>query len=215
MKLLTRIACLSLAAVMAALIPVAIAEDAPANVLGFKTKTIDGEEVALDKYKGKVMLIVNVASKCGLTPQYEQLQALHDKYNEKGLAVLGFPANNFNGQEPGTEAEIKEFCSSKFQVKFDMFSKVSVKGDDIAPLFKFLTSADTNKDFAGDIKWNFTKFLVDREGKVIARFEPKTTPDAAEVVAAIEKALAAAPAAGGDDDFDELLVGPISGQAVL
>lgn len=157
------------------------------SVLDFTVKDIDGQEVNLDKYQGNVLLIVNVASKCGLTPQYEQLEALHEKYADRGLRILGFPANNFGQQEPGTDAEIKAFCTTKYQVGFDMFSKVSVKGDDIAPLYKFLTAE--NEPFAGDIQWNFTKFLVDRDGKVIARFEPKTTPDAEEVIQAIESAL--------------------------
>lgn len=159
------------------------------SVLDFTVKDIDGKDVPLSRYKGRVLLVVNVASKCGLTPQYEQLQALHEKYGEKGLAVLGFPANDFGSQEPGTEAEIKEFCSTKFGVKFDMFSKVSVKGDDCCDLYKFLTSEQKNEKFAGDIKWNFTKFLVGRDGKVVARFEPRTKPDDADVIKAVEAEL--------------------------
>jgi len=159
------------------------------SVLDFTVKDIDGKDVPLSRYKGKVLLVVNVASKCGLTPQYEQLEALHEKYGEKGLAVLGFPANDFGSQEPGTEAEIKEFCSTKFGVKFDMFSKVSVKGDDCCDLYKFLTSEQKNEKFAGDIKWNFTKFLVGRDGKVVARFEPRTKPDDADVIKAVEAEL--------------------------
>jgi glutathione peroxidase len=158
--------------------------------LDFTVKNIDGESTDLGKYKGKVVLIVNVASKCGLTPQYEQLQALHDKYAEQGLSVLGFPANNFGGQEPGDEKQIKAFCSEKYEVKFDLFAKVSVKGDDTCELYRFLTSEKDNGEFGGEIKWNFTKFLVGRDGKVLARFEPRTKPDAKEVVEAIEKALA-------------------------
>lgn len=157
--------------------------------LEFKLKDIDGKDVDLSMYKGKVVLMVNVASKCGLTPQYEQLQALHDKYAGKGLAVLGFPANNFGGQEPGTNEEIKRFCTSKYAVKFDMFAKVSVKGQDKCDLYKFLTSKKENGKFGGEIKWNFTKFLIGRDGKVVKRFEPRTKPDAKEVAAAIEKAL--------------------------
>jgi len=171
----------------------AIAEDAAMQKepLAGNVKNIDGAEVDLSQYKGKVVMIVNVASKCGLTPQYEQLSALHEKYKDQGLAILGFPANDFGAQEPGTESEIKTFCQTKYDVKFDMFSKVTVKGDAMAPLYKYLTSKDTNPEFAGDIAWNFTKFLVNREGKVVARFEPKTKPDAPEVIAAIEKELAA------------------------
>ncbi len=161
-----------------------------AKVTDQKVTNIDGKEVDLKDYEGKVVLMVNVASKCGLTPQYEQLVGLHEKFKDKGFQVLGFPANNFGGQEPGTNEEIKTFCSTKFGVEFPMFSKVSVKGDDIAPLYKELTQE--NGDFNGDIKWNFTKFLVGKDGKVIARFEPTVKPDAPEVVSAIEKAL------GGD-----------------
>ena len=162
------------------------------NVLSYKVKDINGKDVDLSKYKGKVLLIVNVASKCGLTPQYEQLEALHDKYAAKGLAILGFPANNFGAQEPGTNDEIKTFCTSKYNVKFDMFSKISVKDADIAPLYKDLTSEAKNGPFAGDIKWNFTKFLVGRDGKVVKRVEPKTKPDDPDVIKAIEAELAKA-----------------------
>ncbi len=158
--------------------------------LSFTVKDIDGLDVNLSKYAGQVVLIVNVASKCGLTPQYEGLQALQDKYADKGLTVLGFPANNFMKQEPGTDEEIKFFCTSKYNVTFPMFSKISVKGDDKAPLYQFLTEEESNGEFAGDINWNFEKFLVGRDGKVIARFSPKTAPDAEEVIAAIEKAIA-------------------------
>lgn len=160
-----------------------------AHVLDHSVKDIDGKDIDLEKYKGKVVMIVNVASKCGLTPQYEQLVALHEKYRDEGLEILGFPANNFLRQEPGTNEEIKAFCSLKFGVDFDLFSKISVKGDDIAPLYAQLTSEEDNGEFGGEIKWNFTKFLVNRDGEVVARFEPRTTPDAAEVVAAIEKHL--------------------------
>ena len=167
----------------------AAAAFAAISPLEFKVKDIDGKKIDLSKYEGKVVLMVNVASKCGLTPQYEQLQALHDEYAEKGLAILGFPANNFGKQEPGTNKAIKRFCTSKYDVKFDMFAKVSVKGDDQCELYKFLTSKEDNGKFGGEIKWNFTKFLIGRDGKVISRFEPRTKPDAKEVVSAIEKAL--------------------------
>ena len=172
---------------------VAAADDAkPASgVLDFKMKSLEGKEVDLSaKYKGKVVLIVNTASKCGNTPQYKPLEALHEKYGEKGLSILGFPANNFGHQEPGSDSEISEFCMKNYGVKFDMFSKISVKGDDKAPLYKFLTEKETNGAFAGDITWNFEKFLVSKEGKVVARFKPGVKPDSDEVIKAIEAELA-------------------------
>jgi glutathione peroxidase len=208
----------SLFAVAAAFVGMAFvagaADEAPKTALSFTVKDIDGKEVDLaKKYEGKVVLIVNTASKCGLTPQYEQLVELQAKYKDKGLAVLGFPANNFNEQEPGTDAEIKEFCATKYSVNFDLFSKISVKGDDQAPLYKYLTSEETNKGFGGEIGWNFTKFVVGKDGKVVARFDSKVKPDAPEVVKAIEDALAAE--AAGGDEWDDLNVGNLSGQAVL
>lgn len=157
--------------------------------LDFTMKDIDGKDVALSKYKGKVLLIVNVASKCGLTPQYDQLQQLHEKYRDKGLAILAFPANNFMGQEPGTNAEIKEFCQTKFKVGFDLFSKVSVKGDDACELYKYLTTRSQDTRKRGDIEWNFAKFLVDREGNLVERFNPRVKPDDAALVKAVEEAL--------------------------
>lgn len=160
------------------------------NVLDFKMRDIDGKDVKLKKYKGQVLLVVNVASKCGYTPQYEALQATYLKYKDQGFTTLAFPANNFGGQEPGTATEIKEFCESKYKVTFPMFAKISVKGDDQDPLYAFLTKPETNPQFAGDIKWNFSKFLIDRKGNVVARFEPKVKPDSPEVTAAIEKYLA-------------------------
>ena len=162
-----------------------------ASVLDFKMRDIDGNEVKLDKYKGKVLLIVNTASKCGYTPQYEGLQSVYTKYKDKGFYVLGFPANNFGSQEPGTETEIKEFCTSKYHVTFPMFAKISVKGEDQHPLYKFLTDKATDPEFAGDITWNFNKFHVDRKGKVVARFSSKDTPESDAVTAAIEKYVAA------------------------
>lgn len=159
------------------------------SVHEFKVQNIEGEDVDLSSYKGKVLLIVNVASKCGATPQYDPLQALHAKYADKGLVVMGFPANNFGGQEPGTNEEIAEFCSSKFSVEFPLFSKVSVKGDDKAPLFGYLTGAE-NPDKQGDIGWNFEKFLVGKDGKLVRRFGTRVKPDDADLVAAVEKALA-------------------------
>ncbi|HPO12320.1 MAG TPA: glutathione peroxidase [Candidatus Hydrogenedentes bacterium] len=166
------------------------AESKKESALDFSVKDIDGRDVSLSTYKGKVAMIVNVASKCGNTPQYEQLEALHEKYSGKGLAILGFPANNFKSQEPGTNEEIKAFCTLKYNVKFDMFAKISVKGEDIAPLYHFLTATEHNGEFGGEIQWNFTKFLLNRKGEVVARFEPKTKPDDPEVIKAIEAALA-------------------------
>lgn len=156
------------------------------NVHDFSAKTIDGADKKLADYKGRVMLVVNVASKCGLTPQYTALEKLHESYAPKGLSVVGFPANEFGAQEPGSEADIKAFCTTNYGVAFDMMSKVVVKGDGIHPLFSYLTK---DSKFAGDIKWNFNKFLVGKDGEVLARFEPQVTPDAPEVKAAIEKAL--------------------------
>lgn len=156
----------------------------------FTAKTIDGATKNLADYQGRVVLVVNVASECGLTPQYDGLEKLHEAYAAKGLSVLGFPANEFGAQEPGTDADIQQFCTTKFGVKFDMFSKVKVKGPGIDPLFAFLTSAVDNPKFSGDIKWNFNKFLVGKDGVVLARFEPPVEPTSADVKGAIEKALA-------------------------
>jgi len=157
--------------------------------LDFILENIEGELVNLSDYEGKVVMIVNVASKCGLTPQYEGMHALYKRYSARGFVVLGFPANNFRNQEPGTNAEIKQFCTASYGVSFPMFSKISVLGEDKHPLYEYLTGEKTNSGFSGDIQWNFTKFLINREGKVIARFEPKTEPDSKEVVAALEDAL--------------------------
>jgi glutathione peroxidase len=156
----------------------------------FSAKTIDGKERSLGDYRGKVALVVNVASECGLTPQYDGLEKLHETYAARGLAVLGFPANEFGAQEPGSDEQIHEFCKTKFGVKFDMFGKVKVKGQGIDPLFQFLTSSETNPGFSGDIKWNFNKFLIGKDGRVLARFEPQVEPTSPEVRAAVEKALA-------------------------
>ena len=153
------------------------------SVHEFTLNSIDGSPAPLSAYQGKVVLIVNVASRCGFTPQYTGLEALYEKYKDRGFVILGFPANNFGGQEPGTNEEIKTFCSTKYNVTFPMYSKISVKGDDKAPLYQFLTAT------GGEIQWNFTKFLVDKNGKVVARFEPKVTPESPEVAEAIEKAL--------------------------
>ena len=166
------------------------ASASPPSVFDFKMKDIDGKDVKLKKYKGNVLLVVNTASKCGYTPQYEGLQATYDKYRDKGFYVLGFPANNFGEQEPGTEKEIKEFCTSKYKVTFPMFAKISVKGEDQDPFYAYLTNKETNPAFAGDITWNFNKFLIDRKGNIVARFSSKDKPDSDAVTQAIEKYLA-------------------------
>lgn len=152
-------------------------------------KDIDGKDTSLKPYQGKVMLIVNVASRCGYTPQYKGLETVYEKYKDKGLVVLGFPCNQFGSQEPGTSQEIKEFCSSKYNVTFPMFSKINVNGPDRHPLY--IALAGKNSPFPGDIKWNFSKFLVGRDGKILNRFEPGTTPESPELTAAIDTALAA------------------------
>jgi len=161
------------------------------SVLEFTMKDIDGKDVKLSKYKGNVIMFVNTASKCGYTPQYEGLEKIYEKYKDKGFVILGFPANNFGAQEPGTESEIKEFCTLKYHVSFPMFSKISVKGDDQHPLYGFLTNKESDPEFSGDITWNFNKFLVDKSGKIVARFSSKDTPESETVTAAIEKYLAA------------------------
>lgn len=160
------------------------------SVHDFKVKDIDGKQVSLADYKGKVLLIVNVASYCGNTPQYTDIEALYKKYKSKGLVVLGFPANNFMGQEPGSDKEIKEFCTSKYAVTFPMYSKISVKGDDMAPLYSYLTQKDKNGTFDAKVTWNFQKFLVGKDGKVITSFAPRKSVKDDDVIQAIEKALA-------------------------
>jgi len=159
------------------------------SVLDFTMRSIDEKEVPLSTYRGKVLLIVNVASRCGNTKQYEGLQKLYEIYRERGFEVLGFPANNFLGQEPGTNVDIKEFCSTKYGVTFPMFSKISVKGGDQHPLYRFLTSDSTNPKYSGSVKWNFQKYLINRDGEVIAKFAPGDEPMSADVVSAIEAAL--------------------------
>jgi glutathione peroxidase len=161
------------------------------TIYEFTAKTIDGSPRSLGDYRGRVLLIVNVASQCGLTPQYRGLEELHEKYAPRGLAVLGFPANEFGAQEPGTDQEIQQFCSTRYDVKFDMFSKVKVKGAAIDPLFAYLTSKETNPSSSGEIKWNFNKFLIGKHGTILARFEPPVEPTSPEVTQAIEKALQA------------------------
>ena len=161
---------------------------AASGVYNFTLNSIDGKPAPLADYKGKVVLLVNVASQCGYTPQYSALESIYEKYKDQGFVILGFPANNFGAQEPGTNEEIKTFCTRKYSVTFPMYSKISVKGADQAPLYAYLTK-ETGPGIAGDIKWNFTKFLVGRDGKVIQRFEPAVTPDSKEVTGAIEKQL--------------------------
>jgi len=159
------------------------------SIYDFTMKSIDGQPVSLKTYSGKVVLLVNVASKCGFTPQYAGLEALYEKYKDRGLVIVGIPANNFGSQEPGTNEEIKKFCSSKYNVSFPMMAKVSVLGEDKTPLYQFLTDKSQDPQFGGDIKWNFTKFLFDRKGNLLARFEPNVTPDSPEVQTAVESAL--------------------------
>jgi glutathione peroxidase len=161
------------------------------NIYDFTLNSIDGQPAPLSAYKGKIVLLVNVASRCGYTPQYTALESVYEKYKDRGFVIVGIPANNFGGQEPGTNEEIKTFCSSKYNVKFPMMAKVSVKGDDQNPLYVWLTDRTAHPQTGGEIKWNFTKFLVGPDGRVIQRFESKVTPDSPEVTSAIEKALAA------------------------
>src|SRR5271155_631208 len=170
----------------------ATAQAAPKSIYDFTLKSIDGQPTPLSEYHGKVLLLVNVASRCGFTPQYTALEAIYEKYKDRGLVIVGVPANNFMSQEPGTDAEIKTFCSSKYNVTFPMMSKLSVKGDDKTPLYQFLTSSSANPKTGGEIQWNFTKFLIGPDGQVLSRFEPKVTPDSPEVTSAIEKALSSA-----------------------
>ncbi len=157
---------------------------AASNVHEFTLNSIDGKPVSLADYKGKVVLIVNVASKCGFTPQYTGLEALYEKYKNQGFVIVGVPANNFGSQEPGTNEEIATFCSRKYNVSFPMMAKVSVKGDDITPLYQYLTTAK-----GGDVKWNFTKFLIGKDGQIAERFESAVKPDAPELTSAVETAL--------------------------
>jgi len=165
----------------------------PKGVLDFTLNNIEGQAVSLGAFKGKVLLLVNVASHCGFTPQYEGLEQLYERYKDRGLMVLGFPANNFLGQEPGTASEIKQFCTTRYHVTFPLFAKISVKGADQHPLYTFLTAKESNPDFAGAITWNFNKFLIGRDGRIIGRYGSRTTPEDAQLVAAIERALAIQP----------------------
>ncbi len=163
----------------------------PASPLNHEMKTLDGKEVnPAKKYAGKVVLLVNVASKCGLTKQYSALQALHDKYADEGLAVVGVPCNQFLGQEPGSAEEIATFCSTNYGVEFDLLEKVEVNGPNASPIYKQLTSEETNPKSPGPISWNFEKFLFNRNGELVTRYSPRTTPDSNEVIAAIKTELA-------------------------
>ena len=181
---------MKLIAILTALLLVGVVAYAAApSVHAIKLNTLDGKPTTLGAYKGKVVLLVNVASKCGLTPQYEALEALHKKYQDKGFTVVGVPCNDFGSQEPGTPEEIKEFCNSKYNVTFPLMEKVHVKGSEQHPLYARLTGKEA--EFPGDIKWNFGKFLIGRDGKVLKRFEPQTKPDSDEVIKALEAALAA------------------------
>lgn len=166
------------------------AEESPPTLYGFTPTDINGKPAPLADYKGRVLLVVNVASRCGFTPQYEGLEALYRKYKNDGLVVLGFPANNFLWQEPGTDAEIKAFCAARYNVTFPLFSKISVKGSDQHPLYRWLTEGRGAPGTAGAVTWNFNKFLVGRDGRVRARFGSRDTPDADVLVRAVEAALA-------------------------
>ena len=180
---------MSLSAAPALLLILSASFSAASTIYEFTLKSIDGQQVPLAQFKGKVVLIVNVASRCGYTPQYAGLEALYEKYKDRGFVILGFPANNFLWQEPGTNEEIKTFCSTKYHVTFPMFAKVSVKGADKTPLYQFLTDKRANPSSGGEIGWNFTKFLTDRNGKVIARFGSGVAPQSPEIIKAIDAAL--------------------------
>jgi glutathione peroxidase len=188
MKLTTLVACGIALALLAITLRANEGEAVP-PVLNFTMKDIDGKPVELSRFQGKVVLFVNVASQCGYTPQYEGLQSLFEKYQKDGLVIIGIPANDFGRQEPGSNAEIKEFCRSKYGVTFPMLSKVVVKGDGICPLYKHLTSKETNPRFDGPISWNFEKFLISRKGEVVGRFLTKVKPNAPQLVQAIESEL--------------------------
>jgi len=160
------------------------------TIYDFTLNSIDGQPTPLSTFKGKIVLLVNVASRCGYTPQYAALESVYEKYKGRGFVIVGIPANNFGGQEPGSNEEIKTFCTAKYHVTFPMMAKVSVKGSDITPLYQFLTDKTALPDTGGEIGWNFTKFLVGPDGKVLARFESKVEPNSEQLTSAIEKALA-------------------------
>ena len=161
------------------------------DVLGYEMETIDGKKVKLDQYRGQVIMIVNVASKCGLTPQYKGLEAMYREYSKEGLVILGFPANDFMSQEPGTNDEIAEFCSTKYDVTFPLMSKIQVKGKEAHPLY--LQLAAQPEPVGGEPEWNFDKFIVNRKGEVVARFKPKTTPEDPALVAKVKALLSEKP----------------------
>jgi len=163
----------------------------PQGIYRFSAFTIDGAPKSLADYRGSIVLIVNTASECGLPPQYQALETLYRRFRERGLKILGFPANNFGGQEPGSESQIRAFCQKNYGVTFDLFAKISAKGEDIHPLYRYLT---TGSGFDGEIRWNFTKFLVDRDGKVVARFEPRVDPLSPEIVTQVETLFNTPPA---------------------
>jgi glutathione peroxidase len=192
--MLARLAPLALSALtLVCILSVAAADDKskpPASPLDFKVKTIDGKDVDLAQYKGKALLIVNTASMCGYTPQYKGLEEVYEKYKEKGFEVLAFPSNDFGAQEPGTNDEIKTFCTGKYKTTFPLFSKIVVKGKEKHALYRYLTSEESDPNFSGEIPWNFTKFLVNRKGEVVGRFAPADKPESAKVTGAIEAALA-------------------------
>ena len=166
-----------------------VASLSAASVYDYTLNSIDGKPVPLSSFKGSVMLLVNVASRCGYTPQYAGLEKLYEQHKSRGFVIVGIPANNFMAQEPGSNAEIKTFCKSKYDVTFPMMSKVSVTGADKTPLYRYLTSQEQNPDTGGEIKWNFTKFLIGRDGKILSRFEPAVTPEDPAVTSAIQSAL--------------------------
>ena len=188
-----KLSSLTCVACVVMLVGVLVAEDKKSDVpplLKREMKSLTGKKVDFSKYNGKVLLIVNVASECGATPQYKPLEVLHEKYNEKGLAVLGFPCNQFGEQEPGSDADVADFCQKNYGVKFDMFSKIDVNGENAADLYKYLTSKETFAKDAGPVKWNFEKFLVNKKGEVVARFRTGVEPDSVEVIKTIESELA-------------------------
>ena len=186
-----RLAVLGAMAAACAVLPAAQAAPKHAGPLNYTVQDIEGKKVPLSRYKGQVVMIVNTASLCGNTPQYASLEKLYETDKGRGLRILAFPANNFGNQEPGANGQIKQFCTLKYRTTFDLFSKVSVKGADQAPLYKFLTDRTTDPKFGGDIEWNFAKFLVGRDGQVVARFPAGHDPLSPDVVAAVEEQLKA------------------------
>jgi glutathione peroxidase len=191
LTILTMVACSSKQTEITYINNTAMTSDSqPSSVHDFTMLSLEGDTVSLADYKGKVLVIVNVASKCGLTPQYKEIEAFYRKYKDRGVEVLGFPANNFLSQEPGSNEDIKEFCERNYGVTFPMFSKISVKGKNMAPLYQYLTSKDINGVEDAPVKWNFQKFLVDGEGKLVRSFGPKTTVEEQEFLDAVEALLA-------------------------